>query len=454
MQFLKNFTIRRVVLWILIAVLSLMALATGYGTLVMREINRHADQTNLLAQQLVFLNQAGAVMQQGTLTERAALLPAVPPDAAWDTYRSVLSTGAPGYAAAAQERLSALQQELIIDHAALRAESTQLDQIFLTALFIAAALLIFCDRYLVVHLVRPVAKIRAHFRVIADGDLTQEVEDSGRNCVGQLVPLVREMQRSLLDTVTALRDNAVLLHHEAGEIAGGNSDLSGRTATQAAAVEQTAASMEEITATVKHSAENARQASELAGVTTRTTQKGEQLVKTVVSAMGGIEQGSEKIRQFTATINGIAFQTNILALNAAVEAARAGEQGRGFAVVASEVRTLAQRSATAAREIEGLIAETLACIGEGSRAAASAGHSMDEILRGVGSVNELIGQIAFAADEQSKGISQVTLAVAELDRVTQQNATLVQQVSASAGSLSGRTEALGSVISRFTLPAI
>lgn len=366
----------------------------------------------------------------------------------------MLTTGAPGYAAAAQERLTALQQDLATDKVALRAKSNQLEGVFMIALFAVAALLIFCDRYLVVHLVKPVAKIRAHFRIIADGDLTRQVEDLGQNCVGQLVPLVREMQQSLLDTVIALRDNAVLLQREAGEIAGGNSDLSGRTATQATAVEQTAASMEEITATVKHSAENARQASELAAVTTRTTQKGEQMVKTVVSAMGGIEEGSEKIRQFTATINGIAFQTNILALNAAVEAARAGEQGRGFAVVASEVRTLAQRSATAAREIEGLIADTLARIGEGSRAATSAGHSMDEILRGVGSVNELIGQIALASDEQSKGISQVTLAVAELDRVTQQNASLVQQVSSSAGSLSGRTEALGSVISRFTLPAM
>ncbi|WLS78126.1 methyl-accepting chemotaxis protein [Erwinia pyri] len=453
MQLLRNFTIRRVVLWILIAVLSLMALATGYGTLLMREINRHADHTNVLAQQLVFLNHAGAVMQEGSAAEKASLLSDVPTGAAWDNYRNAIGTTA-GYATAAQERLTTLQQELVTGHAALQAESTRLDRVFLIALGAAAALLLFCDRYLVVHLVRPVAKIRAHFRVIADGDLTQEVEDFGRNCVGQLVPLVREMQRSLLDTVVALRDNAVLLHREAGEIAGGNSDLSGRTATQAAAVEQTAASMEEITATVKHSAENARQASELAGVTTRTTQKGEQMVKTVVSAMDGIEQGSEKIRQFTATINGIAFQTNILALNAAVEAARAGEQGRGFAVVASEVRTLAQRSATAAKEIEGLIADTLARIGEGSRAATSAGHSMDEILRGVGSVNELIGQIALASDEQSKGISQVTLAVAELDRVTQQNATLVQEVSASAGSLSGRTEALGSVISRFTLPAM
>jgi methyl-accepting chemotaxis protein len=164
-------------------------------------------------------------------------------------------------------------------------------------------------------------------------------------------------------------------------------------------------------------------------------------VQTVVDAMSSIAEGSEKIRQFTATINGIAFQTNILALNAAVEAARAGEQGRGFAVVAA-----------ASKEIEGLIADTVARVSDGRRAAGSAGTTMDEVLRGVGGVNALIGQIALASEEQSKGIAQVTLAVAELDRVTQQNATLVQEVSATEGNLSGQTTALGGVITRFTLP--
>ena len=168
--------------------------------------------------------------------------------------------------------------------------------------------------------------------------------------------------------------------------------------------------------------------------------------------MSGIAEGSEKIRQFTETIKGIAFQTNILALNAAVEAARAGEQGRGFAVVAAEVRSLAQLSATASKEIEGLIAETVARVSDGRRAADSAGATMEEVLLGVGGVNELIGQITQASEEQSKGIAQVTLAVTELDRVTQQNATLVLQVSATAGSLSGQTASLGSIIRRFTLP--
>jgi len=451
MQLLRSFTIRRVVLWIMIFSLAVVALSGAVSMLTLREMYRHTDRADALTQQLTFLTRAGLVIQDGTAAERAALLNDVPSDAAWDNYRAALS--APDrYPAAVRERLGSLTQQLAADDAPVMAERHRLEVILISALLAAAALLMFCDRYLLVHLVRPVAKIRAHLKTIAGGDLTREPEDLGRNCVGQLVPLVREMQHSLLDAVAAIRDNAVILRREAGEIAAGNADLFDRTTTQAAALEQTAASMEQITATVAHNAENAREARELAGRTAGTTQRGAELVQTVVDAMGGIAEGSEKIRQFTATINGIAFQTNILALNAAVEAARAGEQGRGFAVVATEVRALAQRSAAASKQIEGLIADTVARVSDGRQAAGSAGITMDEVLCGVGGVNELIGQIALASEEQSKGIAQVTLAVAELDRVTQQNATLVQEVSAAAGSLSGQTTALGGAITRFMLP--
>ncbi|WP_336748939.1 methyl-accepting chemotaxis protein [Pantoea vagans] len=453
MQLLRHLTIRRVVLWIMILSLAVVALAGAYGTLTLREMYRHADRADALTQQLTFLTRAGLVMQDGSAADKAALLNAAPADPAWDAYRATLSASQ-DYPAAARERLSALTQQLAADDAPVRAERHRLEVIFFTALLAAAALLAFCDCYLVVHLVRPVAKIRAHLKIIADGDLTHDPEDLGRNCVGQLVPLVREMQHSLLDAVESIRDNAIILHREAADIATGNADLSDRTATQAAALEQTAASMEEITATVSHNATNAHEARELAVQTAETTRRSEHLVRAVVDAMGGIAEGSEKIRQFTTTISGIAFQTNILALNAAVEAARAGEQGRGFAVVAAEVRSLAQRSAVASKEIEELIADTVARISAGRQAADSAGATMDEVLRGVGGVSELIGQIALASGEQSKGIAQVTLAVAELDRVTQQNATLVQAVSATAGSLSGQTIALSGAITRFTLPAV
>lgn len=380
MHLLRHLTIRRVVLWIMILSLAVVALAGSYGALTLREMYRHADRADALTQQLIFLTRAGLVMQDGSTADKTALLTAVPADSAWNTYRAALSTQE-GYPAAARERLGALTQQLAADDAPVRAERHRLEVILFTALLAAAALLVFCDRYLVVHLVRPVAKIRAHLKTIADGDLTREPEDLGRNCVGQMVPLVREMQHSLLDAVKSIRDNAVILHREARE---------------------------------------------LAVQTAETTRRSEHLVRAVVDAMSGIAEGSEKIRQFTTTINGIAFQTNILALNAAVEAARAGEQGRGFAVVAAEVRSLAQRSAIASKEIEELIADTVARVSAGRQAADNAGATMDEVLHGVGGVSELIGQIALASGEQSKGIAQVTLAVAELDRVTQQNATLVQ----------------------------
>lgn len=452
MNSLRHFTIRRVVLWIMIVSLGVVALAGGYSSQIVRDIYRQTDHSAVLTQQLSFLTRSALIMQGGTAADKNALVSLTPASADWDSFRAALTTSPSEYATVTRAKLDSVTQQLAQSQAALSADRRQLDRILLAALLAAFALLLFCDRYLVVHLVRPVGKIRGHLKIIAGGDLTREPEDLGRNCVGQLVPLVKEMQHSLLQTVSAIHDNAAILHREAGDIAAGNADLSDRTSTQAAALEQTAASMEEITVTVRHNAQNAREARELAASTTDTTHQGVELVQRVSAAITSIAQGSEKIRQFTATINGIAFQTNILALNAAVEAARAGEQGRGFAVVASEVRSLAQRSAAASREIEELIADTVARVDDGRRAAESAGTTMEAVLRGVGGVNELIGQIALASDEQSKGIAQVTVAVAELDRVTQQNATLVQQVSATAGSLSGQTETLGSVITRFTLP--
>lgn len=452
MHFLRNFTIRRVVQVILLAALLVVALAGAYGSAVMHDMHQRGASRDAMTAQLLFLTRAGNVMVSGSPEEKAALRTDLPSGAAWSSVSRALSQTPALFSAASNERLIWLQHQLASDEAAMSRDRHRLEAAFIIAALMTLGLLAFCDRFLVTHLVKPLGVMREHFRGIAAGDLSREPQEFGRNCVGQLVPLVRLMQQSLLTTVLSVRDNTVVLRQEAADIAAGNTDLSDRTTRQAAALEQTAASMEELTATVKNNALSAREARQLAGVTSQTTQQGEALVTSVSTLMSDIAEQAEKIRQFTDTINSIAFQTNILALNAAVEAARAGEQGRGFAVVASEVRTLAQRSAAAAKEIEGLINGAVTRVQEGAVVAGRAGDTMGSVTKSVAAVNDLIGHIALASDEQSKGISQVTLAIADLDRVTQQNASLVQQVTASAGSLSGRTETLASAIGHFKTP--
>ncbi len=321
----------------------------------------------------------------------------------------------------------------------------------IAAVVVGILLLIFSDRYLVTMLVKPLERIRQQFSQIAQGDLSRPIEDMGRNCVGQLVPLLKAMQDSLREAVSNIRSGSENIWRGATEIATGNNDLSSRTEEQAAALEETAASMEQLTATVKLNADHARQASELADVASTTASEGGELVGEVVDTMVGISASSKKIAEITDVINSIAFQTNILALNAAVEAARAGEQGRGFAVVAGEVRNLASRSAGAAKEIEALIADSVTRVDKGSRLVSDAGTTMEAILRAVREVTTIMKQIAAATDEQSKGISQVGIAIAQMDSVTQQNASLVEQVSAAASSLRLQTEDLRSSVQTFRL---
>ncbi|AUX93508.1 methyl-accepting chemotaxis protein [Mixta gaviniae] len=321
----------------------------------------------------------------------------------------------------------------------------------IVAVICGLLILLFTDRYLVNMLVRPLDMLRGHFRKIADGDLSQPIDDLGRNCVGKLVPLLRAMQDSLREAVSAIRGGTENIYRGAAEISMGNNDLSSRTEQQAAALEQTAASMEQLTATVKLNADNARQASDLADNASLTAGQGGKLVSDVVSTMSGISESSKKIAEITSVINSIAFQTNILALNAAVEAARAGEQGRGFAVVASEVRNLAQRSAGAAKEIESLIGDSVQRVDTGSKLVSEAGSTMNAIVKAVGDVTEIMKQIAAASEEQSKGIAQVGTAVAEMDTVTQQNASLVEEVSAAAAALERQTEDLQRSVAKFRL---
>ncbi|WP_409075665.1 methyl-accepting chemotaxis protein [Pantoea sp. C3] len=323
--------------------------------------------------------------------------------------------------------------------------------IIMVAVITGLVILLFTDRYLVAMLVKPLDRVREHFAVIAKGDLSQPVQEFGRNCVGKLVPLLSAMQDSLREAVSAIRSGTENISRGAAEISAGNNDLSSRTEEQAAALEQTAASMEQLTATVKFNADNARQASSLAETASTTAQRGGSLVSEVVSTMQGISGSSKKIAEITSVINGIAFQTNILALNAAVEAARAGEQGRGFAVVASEVRNLAQRSAGAAKEIATLIEDSVQRVEKGAELVGTTGITMNNILKSVQDVDVIMKQIAAASEEQSKGISQVGTAVTEMDSVTQQNASLVEEVSAAASALALQTEALQASVAKFRL---
>ncbi len=301
-------------------------------------------------------------------------------------------------------------------------------------------------------LIQPLHQLLAHIRHIASGDLTQNIAVEGRNEMSQLASSLHEMQQSLVRTVSNVRDGSDAIFTGASEISAGNNDLSARTEEQAASLEQTAASMEQLTATVKQNAENARQASQLALTASDTARKGGEVVDGVVRTMHDIAGSSKKIADIISVIDGIAFQTNILALNAAVEAARAGEQGRGFAVVAGEVRNLAQRSAQAAKEIKGLIEDSVNRVNSGSQLVGTAGETMNDIVGAVTRVTDIMGEIASASDEQSRGIDQVGQAVTEMDRVTQQNASLVEESAAAAASLEEQASRLSQSVAVFRVP--
>lgn len=319
-------------------------------------------------------------------------------------------------------------------------------------LVVACALLVLLgDLYVVACVKRPLDDIKKHFRRIADGDLTKQIELFGNNCVGQILPYLRDMQSSLSRTVGAVREGVVQINGGATEIAAGNTDLSSRTEEQASSLEETVASMEELSATVRSNAQNATQARDMAHKASSNAQRGGIAVEKTMVTMREIASSSKRIDDITSLIDGIAFQTNILALNAAVEAARAGDQGRGFAVVASEVRTLAQRSASAAKEIKELIALSSAKVAEGSQQVEAAGATMGDILESVQQLAALVSEIATSSNEQAVGIEQVNSAITQMDQVTQQNAALVEEAAATATSLEIQARNLQDVVALFRL---
>ena len=270
---------------------------------------------------------------------------------------------------------------------------------------------------------------------VAGGNLGQEIRARGSDETAALMRALNGMQEQLRRLVGGVRENAESVATASAQIAQGNQDLSQRTEQQASALQQTAATMDELGATVRTSAESARQANQLAQGASAAAEKGGEVVGRVVSTMRGINDSSRKIEDITSVIDGIAFQTNILALNAAVEAARAGEQGRGFAVVASEVRSLAQRSAAAAKEIKTLITDSVGRVEHGTALVDQAGQAMGEIVGAIKRVSDIVGEISSAGAEQSIGVAQVSDAVNQMDRATQQNSALVEESAAASESL-------------------
>ena len=286
---------------------------------------------------------------------------------------------------------------------------------------------------------------------VAEGNLSRSLvaEDADRTETGLLKKALRDMQTSLQKIVLQVREGTDTIATASGQIAAGNSDLSSRTEMQAGSLEETAASMEQLTTTVKHNAENAAKADMLALSAADVAIKGGDVVARVVSTMESIHESSRKIVDIIGTIDGIAFQTNILALNAAVEAARAGEQGRGFAVVATEVRSLAQRSAAAAKEIKALIGTSVAQVEVGTVLVGEAGATMNEIVASIQQVTEIMAQITLASREQESGIGLVNQAIGAMDHTTQQNAALVEEASAAAASMQDEAIRLTHVVSQF-----
>jgi len=336
------------------------------------------------------------------------------------------------------------------------ARTTATERLAISLAAIAAATLaalLACSLLLVRAVVRPLARAVRVTERVAEGDLRFEVGATANDETGRLLQGLQRMRDGLAGAVAVIRQSAQAVGQGSREIADGHADLSSRTEQQASSLEETAASMEELATTLRQNTDNARQAQQLAQGTSDSASEGGKVMAEAVGRMNGMFEASRRIADIVGVIDGIAFQTNILALNAAVEAARAGEQGRGFAVVAAEVRALAQRVAAAAKEIKGLIQNSVDEVGAGTKLVEAAGRKMDEIVQSVRRVNDVMSEIAAASTEQLSGVEQVSRAVTQMDQVVQQNAALVAETSASTERMATQTEQLVAAVAKFKLDA-
>jgi methyl-accepting chemotaxis protein len=400
---------------------------------ILSAIQQHAAQTRPLTDRMFKAVQAGQ-LAEGKLALANEVLPA---QAKWIT---------------SIQTMVEFQNKDTIEQADEAQHSYEMTRNILLACSLAAVLLGVAGAWmLTLSITRPIGQAVSVAQTVAAGDLTVSIPSGGNDEPARLLEALSAMNTSLVKVVSQVRSGSDSIATGSGQIANGNEDLSQRTEEQASNLQQTAASMEQLSGTVRNTADTARQATQLATSASDAATEGGRVVGEVVHTMEAISTSSRKVSDIIGVIDGIAFQTNILALNAAVEAARAGEQGRGFAVVAGEVRSLAQRSAEAAREIKGLISESVEKVESGTRLVGDAGRTMNDIVAQVKRVSDMIGEISSAAQEQTQGIGQVSDAVTQLDQVTQQNAALVEELAAAAGSLKSRAGDLVDSVSTFKL---
>jgi methyl-accepting chemotaxis protein len=362
------------------------------------------------------------------------------------------------YLPASKEYLAVIQQLLEMQRQSINTTAANIQDTFLASrtlmLMLGSLALVLgalASWRLSVGITRPLTNAVRVARAVADGDLTSDITVTSKDETGQLMQALKDMNNHLARMICELRDGIETIAIASREVASGNQDLSSRTEQQASSLEETASSMEELTATVKQNADNAQQANQLAGSASDIAAKGGAVVGEVVITMESINESSKKVVDIIGVIDSIAFQTNILALNAAVEAARAGEQGRGFAVVATEVRSLAQRSAAAAKEIKTLIDDSVGKVGAGAKLVNQAGATMDQVVESVKRVTDIMGEITSASREQTSGIEQINQAISQMDQVTQQNAALVEEAAAASEGMQDQSRKLADAVGMFKI---